>query len=371
MSKIKILISGGGTGGHIYPALTIVEAIRDLEPAAEFLYVGTREGLEKDIVPRENIPFETMDLLGFERKISLENLRRGYMAFKGLLKAKSIVENFKPNVAIGTGGYVCGPILFTASLMGVPSLIQEQNAVAGVTNKILAKVCAKIAIGSLAAKSSFPEGKTIYTGNPIRKSVTMGEKKAALKTFGFNENTPILLVTGGSRGAKSINTAMIDVIKEEAEKKRMQILLVTGKYSYDEILASLKNVAPDIEELPHIKIVPYLYNMPEALAMADLVVMRAGAIALAEIAAIGKPAVLIPYPYATGNHQEANARDFVEKQAAKMILDKDLNSQNLHNVIEEIIFNDELKQNMAENMKTLGKPKAARDIAELALSISK
>ena len=367
---MKVLVSGGGTGGHIYPALTIVEAIRDLDPAAEFLYVGTEQGLEKDIVPRENIPFVTMDLLGFERKISLENLKRGYMAFKGLLKARNIVDNFKPNVAIGTGGYVCGPILFAASLMGVPTIIQEQNAVAGITNKILSKVATKIALGSLAAKSSFPAEKSVYTGNPIRKSVTQGKKDATLKTFGFTEDKPILLVTGGSRGAKSINTAMIDVVKEEAAKNRMQILLVTGKYSHDEILTSIKNAVNNIEELPHIKIVPYLYNMPEALAMADLVVMRAGAIALAEIAAIGKPAILIPYPYATGNHQEANARDFVEKQAARMILDRDLSGENLHNYIEEIIFNDQLKKDMANNMKTLGKPEAANDIAKMALCIA-
>ena len=368
---MKILISGGGTGGHIYPALTIIEAIRDLEPAAEFLYVGTKQGLEKDIVPRENIPFETMDLLGFERKISLENLRRGYMAFKGLLKARNIVESFRPNVAIGTGGYVCGPILFTASLMGAPSLIQEQNAVAGVTNRILSKVVTKIALGNEAAKRFFPSDKSVYTGNPIRKSVTLGDKKAALKTFGFTENLPTLLVTGGSRGAKSINEAMVYIVKTEAEKKRMQILLVTGKYSYDEILNSIKEKVPNIESLPHIKIVPYLYNMPEALSMADIVVMRAGAIALAEIAAIGKPAILVPYPFATGNHQEANARAFVEKRAAKMILNKDLNAEILLKNIEEIIFDESLRAAMGENMKSLGKPQAATDIAKLALSIAK
>lgn len=371
MIGLKVLVSGGGTGGHIYPALTIIEAIKDLEPSAEFLYVGTEQGLEKDIVPHENIPFEKMDLLGFERKISFENIRRAYLAFNGLFKARRIIKDFRPNVAVGTGGYVCGPILFMASKMGFPSLVQEQNAVAGVTNKILSKVVTKIALGSEAAKKSFPAEKSVYTGNPIRKSVMCGDKQAALKNFGFTEELPILLVTGGSRGAKSINTAMIEIIKLEAEKKRMQILLVTGKYSHDEILESIKNLVPDIENITHIKVVPYLYNMPEALAMADVVVMRAGAIALAEIAAVGKPAILIPYPYATGNHQEANAKDFVEKQAAQMILDRDLTSPILYKNIKEIIFNDELKNNMAANMKTLGKPEAAIDIAKIALSIAK
>lgn len=368
---MKVLVSGGGTGGHIYPALTIIEAIKELEPSAEFLYVGTTKGLEKDIVPRENIPFVTMELLGFERKISIENIKRGFMAFKGLLKAKSIIKDFRPNVAIGTGGYVCGPVLFTASLMGVPSLIQEQNAVAGVTNKILSKVATKIALGSLAAKKSFPTEKSIYTGNPIRKSITQGEKQSALNKFGFTPKLPALLVTGGSRGAKSINAAMTDVIKSEAEKKRMQILLVTGKYSYNEIYETIKQSVPNIENLSHIRIVPYLYNMPEALAMADLVVMRAGAIALAEIAAVAKPAVLIPYPYATGNHQEANARDFVDKKAARMILNRDLSAEILQKNIEEIIFNEELKNNMSANMKLLGKPQAATDIAKIALEIAK
>lgn len=368
---MKILISGGGTGGHIYPALTIVEAIRELEPAAEFLYVGTNEGLEADIVPRENIPFEKMDLLGFERKISLENINRAVKAFKGILKAREIVKTFRPDVAIGTGGYVCGPILFAASLMGVPSVIQEQNAVAGVTNRILSKVVTKIALGNEAAKSFFPKEKSVYTGNPIRKSVTAGDKHTALKTFGFTENLPILLVTGGSRGAKSINEAMTGIVKTEAEKNRMQILLVTGKYTYDDILNDIKEKVPNIESLPNIKIVPYLYNMPEALAMADVVVMRAGAIALAEIAAVGKPAILVPYPYATGNHQEANARAFVEKNAAKMILNRDLNADILLKNIEEIIFNEDLRAAMGENMKSLGKPQAAMDIAKIAVDIAK
>ena len=158
---MKVLVSGGGTGGHIYPALTIVEAIREIKPNAEFLYVGTETGLEADIAPREGIPFEKMDLAGFERKISFENVTRAFKACKGLLKAKRIVEKFKPDVAIGTGGYVCGPVLFVASLMGTPSMIQEQNAVAGITNKILSKVVTKVALGTEAALSSFPKDKCV------------------------------------------------------------------------------------------------------------------------------------------------------------------------------------------------------------------
>lgn len=362
---MKILVSGGGTGGHIYPALTIIEAIRELEQNAEFLYVGTEHGLEADIVPRENIPFEKMDLYGFERKISFENIKRGIKAFEGLLQARSIIKKFRPDVAIGTGGYVCGPILFTASLMGVPSMIQEQNAVAGVTNKILSKVVTKVALGSETAKKYFPADKVVYTGNPTRKSVISGDKQKILKEFGFSEDLPILLVTGGSRGAKSINKAMENIVKSEAEKNRMQVLLVTGTLSYEEIKNSV-NVESD-----NIKIVPYLYNMPDALSMADLVVMRAGAIALAEIAVVGKPAILIPYPYATGNHQEANAKVFVEKNATKMILDKDLNSEILLKNIEEIIFDKDLMKTMSNNMKTLGKPEAATEIAKIALNIAK
>lgn len=370
---MKVLISGGGTGGHIYPALTIIEAIRDLAPATEFLYVGGEHGLETDIVPKENIPFEKMDIAGFERRISFENVKRGIKALKALIQARTIIKNFRPDIAVGTGGYVCGPILFTAALMGVPSLIQEQNAVAGVTNKILSKVVTKIALGSETAKKYFPEGKSIYTGNPIRKSVTAGDRTAAIKKFGFTEELPILLVTGGSRGARSINRAMTDIVKAEAAKKRMQILLVTGNLCYDEVTTSIKKDIEDIENYSEgrIKIAPYLYDMPEALAAADAVVMRAGAIALAEIAAVGKPAILIPYPYATGNHQEANAKSYVEKSAAKMILDKNLNSEILLKNIEEIILNDELRRTMEQNMKTMGKPKAATEIAQIVLNMAK
>ncbi|MBR3722029.1 MAG: undecaprenyldiphospho-muramoylpentapeptide beta-N-acetylglucosaminyltransferase [Selenomonadaceae bacterium] len=367
---MKVLVSGGGTGGHIYPALTIVEAIREIEPNAEFLYVGTETGLEADIAPREGIPFEKMDLAGFERKISFENVTRAFKACKGLLKAKRIVDEFKPSVAVGTGGYVCGPVLFVASLMGTPSMIQEQNAVAGITNKILSKVVTKVALGTEAALSSFPKDKCVYTGNPIRRSVMEGDKTKALKEFGFKEDLPILLITGGSRGARSINNAVLELIKKQAADKQVQILHVTGTLGYESVLESVKDAGVDLEKSPNIKVVSYLYNMPMALSMADLLIMQAGAIALAEVAAVEKPAVLVPYPYATGNHQEANARAFVEKGAARMILDRDLTGEILIKEVEEIIFDADKRKSMAAAMRGLGKPEAAAMIAKIAVEIA-
>ena len=321
---MKIIVSGGGTGGHIYPALTLINAIKNKRPDAEFLYVGTEKGLEADIVPKAGINFTALDLAGgLERRFTLENISRAANAIWSIKHASDIIKNFKPNVVVGTGGYVCGPILLAASLMKVPTLIQEQNAVAGVTNKILSKFVDKIAVGTQDALKNFPADKTTYTGNPIRKDILSAKKEDGLKEFNFTADKPIVLISGGSRGARSINNAMIDVLKSAAEKNSAQFLHVTGKGEFDSVTGKLSEVL----DAPNIKVVPYLYNMPRAMAMADLAIFRAGATGLAELTARGIPAILIPYPYAAENHQEFNARALVEAGAARMILNKDLTAE--------------------------------------------
>ena len=362
---MKIIVSGGGTGGHIYPALTLINAIKAKRPDAEFLYVGTEKGLEADIVPKAGINFTALNLEGgLERRFTLSNIFRAANAIWSIKTAGDIVKDFKPNAVVGTGGYVCGPILLAASLMKVPTLIQEQNAVAGVTNKILSKFVNRIAVGTQDALKNFPADKTIYTGNPIRKEVLEGKKEDGLREYNFTPDKPIVLISGGSRGARSINDAMIDVLKAEAKKNSAQFLHVTGKGEFNSITKRLADL-----DAPNIRIVPYLYNMPRAMAMADLAIFRAGATGLAELTARGIPAILIPYPFAAENHQEFNARALVEAGAARMILNKDLTAELLQKNLDELLASPEKLKSMAAASLSLGKPHAADEIADIILKL--
>ena len=363
---VKIIVSGGGTGGHIYPALTLINSIKAKRPDAEFLYVGTEKGLEADIVPKAGINFTALNLEGgLERHFTLENISRAANAIWSIKTAADIVKSFKPNVVVGTGGYVCGPILLAASLMKVPTLIQEQNAVAGVTNKILSKFVDKIAVGTQDALKNFPANKSTYTGNPIRAEVLAAKKEDGLREFNFTADKPIVLISGGSRGARSINDAMIDVLKVAAQKNTAQFLHVTGKGEFDSVTKKLADV-----DAPNIRIVPYLYNMPRAMAMADLAIFRAGATGLAELTARGVPAILIPYPYAAENHQEFNARALVDAGAARMILNKDLNAELLQKNLDELLFSPQTLKQMAKASLSLGKPNAADEIADMILNLT-
>ena len=367
---MKIIFSGGGTGGHIYPALTLIDTIKKKLPDAEVLYVGTKLGLESDIVPKTGINFVALDLEGgFERHFTLENFKRAANALLSVKKAKKIVEDFKPDVAVGTGGYVCGPILLAASLMKVPTLIQEQNAVAGITNKILSKFAKKIAVGSELALKNFPAEKTIYTGNPIRAEVLQAKKIDGLQEYNFSADIPVVLISGGSRGARSINQAMTEILIH-AEKFNAQFLHVTGKGEFDSVTQKLKDANFNFDN-PKIKVVPYLYNMPQAMAMTDLAIFRAGATGLAELTARGIPAILIPYPFAAANHQEFNAKALVKVGAAKMILNKDLTAEILSAQLEELLNNPAELKKMSAASLSLGKPQAADEIADLILNLAK
>lgn len=369
---MKIIMSGGGTGGHIYPALTLLRTVQEKIPETQVLYVGTERGLESDIIPKENIPFRALELEGgFERHFTLENLKRAANAILSIKKATAIVKEFEPNVVVGTGGYVCGPILLAASLEKIPTLIQEQNVVAGITNKILSKFVTKIAVGSKQALKKFPIEKTTYTGNPIRRSVLEGTRAEGLAAYNFSDAKPVVLISGGSRGARSINRAMIEVLVHASTDDSIQYLHVTGRGEYDDVISRLKEAGVDLASLDHIRVEPYLYDMPRAMAMADLAVFRAGATGLAELTARGVPAILIPYPYAAENHQEFNARELVDAGAARMILNKDLTSDDLERLIKELLSDRERLSSMAEASRSLGRPQAAETIADMIIDLSK
>ena len=255
---MKIIVSGGGTGGHIYPAVTIIRTIQEKHPDARFLYVGTQKGLEADIIPKENLPFATVDIQGFERHLTPANILRAGKALVGVAKAARIVRSFRPDVVVGTGGYVCGPVLMAASLMRIPTLIQEQNVVPGITNKILSGFVSQIAAGTEEARRHFPADKVVFTGNPIRSEVMTARREDGARSYGFDPSKKTVLISGGSRGARSINRAMIDVLVQAADHPEVQYLHVTGRLEYDDVMNRLKQAGLDLEQTPHIKVRPYL-----------------------------------------------------------------------------------------------------------------
>lgn len=366
---MKVILSGGGTGGHIYPALTIADEIRTLRPDTEILFVGTQHGMEKDIVPRAGYHIEFIDIAGFKRSLSLDTVKSVCKLFTGFFGALKLLRNFKPDLVIGTGGYVCGPVVLLAALQGIPTCVQEQNALPGVTNKILSHFVQKIFLGyNEGAKYFTGDASKVYTGNPIRKDVVLASRDAARKEFNLDPLKKTILIAGGSLGAASMNKAVLQMEKAFSGRPDVQILHSTGKGNFDAYMEQVNELGGFKD---NITIKPYFYDMPLALAAADLAVFRAGAIGLAELTARGVASVLIPYPYATANHQEFNARALEAVGAAKVILDKDLNGEILQETIEKLLINKKELQQMQKAARAAGKPAAAQEIAKQALALVK
>ncbi len=366
---MKVILSGGGTGGHIYPALTLADQIKKLQPDADIIFVGTEQGLEKDIIPRYGYPLKFIDVAGFKRSLSLDTLRSAVKLIKGLSEANEIIGREQPDLVIGTGGYVCGPICFLAALHGIPTCIQEQNAMPGVTNKILSKRVNKVYLGYKEAEKYFaPKEKLVFTGNPIRSEILEHTREEGLAELGLDPKKKTILVSGGSRGARSINNAMLDAEIALSGRGDVQVLHATGDVNYE---AYMKKVAERGGVESNIIIKPYLHNMPMALAAADLAVFRAGAIGLAELMAKGIPSILVPYPYATANHQEYNARAVEAAGAAKVIIDKELTGERILEAIEHLLLHQDELDNMRKAAKALGRPQAAESIAKQALALVK
>lgn len=362
---MRFIVSGGGTGGHIYPALAIARGLLDRYPGAEILYVGTRSGMEAEIVPREGLPFQGIASAGLKRKLSLKNLGVVWQAGHGLLQASGIIRRFRPGAVIGTGGYVCGPVVLAAALKGIPTLIHEQNALPGVTNRILARFASRVAVTFADSVSYFPHReKTVLTGLPVRPEILQADREAGLKKLNFEADRFLLLSFGGSRGARSINQAMLPVLKKYAGDPRLNILHVTGKSGYEDFLEACSRESMDLAKIGNVTVSSYLYNIQDALAAADLVISRAGAATLAELTALGLPSILTPYPYAAENHQEYNARALGKEGAAQVVLDRHLNGEALCLKIEELLNKPDLLAQMAEASKRMGKKKALQDIID-------
>ncbi|MTI70756.1 MAG: undecaprenyldiphospho-muramoylpentapeptide beta-N-acetylglucosaminyltransferase [Firmicutes bacterium] len=352
---MKFLITGGGTGGHITPALAIAREIKNNIKDADILYVGTEKGLESELVPREGFKFESIRVKGFRRKISLDTLKSLKELLLGLNDARKIVKKFKPDIVIGTGGYVCGPVVLVASLKNIPTMIHEQNALPGVTNRILSKFVDKIAASFEDSKKYFKDkNKVVVTGNPIREEFIKINKDNAYKKTSKDKKEDFILVLGGSGGQKSLNNAMLDVIDRNLYNSNMKILHVTGKKHYNDFINKLKEKG--ISKLnDNIEVVPYFYEMASGLKNADIVITSAGAITLAEVTAVGVPTILVPKSYTAENHQEHNARALEKKGASKVILEKDLNGKTLDNNIKELLKNKSKLKEMSKASNKLAR----------------
>ena len=359
-SIMKIVLSGGGTGGHIYPALAMAREIKKLNPEASFLYIGTEKGLEKDLVSREGLDFKTIEITGFKRSLSLENVKTIWRFLKGVSNSKRILKEFKPDVVIGTGGYVCGPVVYAASKMKIPTIIHEQNSVPGLTNKFLSRYVNKVAISFEEASQYFPKEKVVLTGNPRGTEVVSHIGSNAIQQLGVKKGIPSVLIFGGSRGARAINEAVLKNI-EVLKDKPYQIIYITGDVHYQSVKEELDLVGtPD-----NVIVKPFIHNMPEILPSVDLVVSRAGATTLAELTALGVASILIPSPYVTNNHQEKNALALVKNGAASMIKESELNGTSLIKAIDEIMLDSSKVDKMKKAAKQMGIPDSANRLLKL------
>ncbi len=362
---MKAILTGGGTGGHIYPALAV--GIKLVKEGWDVLYIGSENGLEKRIVPGKGLKMKSVEVAPLPRSISPALIKSVFKSGKGFIQAGAIIKEFAPDVVLGTGGFVAGPVVLAASLRSYPTVIHEQNVYPGITNRLLAYSVDKIALNFTAARRHFPSrvnNKFVTTGNPVREVILTAKRNEGIKKLNLSKNKKTLLVTGGSQGAESINKAMNTVCKFYKNSNELQIIYITGERNYDNVI---KNIATD--NATNIKLIPYLHNMEWAYAAADLVVYRAGATGLAEITARGIPAILIPYPHATGNHQEYNARNLEEKGAAEVILDKKLNGEILIKKIERLIHDESRLAVMKKNSKKMGKPEARDNLITVMKSL--
>ncbi|MFA7358549.1 MAG: undecaprenyldiphospho-muramoylpentapeptide beta-N-acetylglucosaminyltransferase [Bacteroidales bacterium] len=360
------MISGGGTGGHIFPAISIANALKQKCSRAEILFVGAENRMEMERVPAAGYPIVGLPVSGFDRQHLLRNIRTLFLLIKSMSKARKILRDFKPDVAVGVGGYASGPLLRAATAKKIPCLIQEQNSYAGVTNKLLAAGAARICVAYEGMERFFPKEKIILTGNPVRQDLlhSINQKEAALKHFGLKPDRPVLLVLGGSLGARSINQAVQQQLKL-IEKSGVQLIWQTGKYYYKDILAAnaeLNNKA--------IQITDFISRMDYAYALADLIVSRAGAGSISEFALLAKAVMLVPSPNVAEDHQTQNAQALVSKGAAVMIRDAEARDKLIPEAL-ALLEQPERIESLKSAILEMALPHAAEHIADEIIKLAK
>lgn len=365
MSSHRVLIAAGGTGGHVYPAIAIADAIREIDNGVEILFVGTKDHMEWDAVPKAGYDIKSIWISGFHRRFTLRNLLFPVKLMSSLVQSLSIVSNFKPQVVVACGGYVSGPVGWIAARKQVPLILQEQNSFPGVTTRLLAKDAAKIFTAFKDADHHLPEGKTEISGNPTRKTLRKTDRKQAYREFDFTEEKQTLLVLGGSGGAKTINDAMAAHIEKLHDQFELQIIWQCGSRYYDELHMTLQT-----DQYSNLRLADFLYNMPEAYAIADLVVSRAGALSCSELALTGKPSILIPSPNVAGDHQTKNASSMVDEGAAELLKDGEA-KEKLSPMVKRLIFDQQKLREMQKAALKLARPDASKMIAKEIIEIAK
>ncbi len=355
----RAIISGGGTGGHIFPALAIANEIGKRNPEAEILFVGALGRMEMEKVPAAGYKIIGLPVMGFPRKPGIKTFTFFIQLMKSASKARKIVKDFNPQIAIGVGGYASGPLLRAAATKGVPTLIQEQNSYAGITNKLLSKKVNSICVAYDKMERFFPAGKIVQTGNPVRENLlhSNANRKEGLEFFGVKEAKKIILIVGGSLGARSINNAVLNSLGEIASSG-VQVIWQTGAIYYERIQNEIKGRKPD-----NLQIYQFISRMDLAYAIAGVVISRAGAGTISELCLVGKPSVLVPSPNVAEDHQTKNAMALVEKDAAIMLRDNEIDGKLIQEAVQ--LINDEEKcKKLSVKIKTLAKPDATKDIVD-------
>ena len=354
----RILIGGGGTGGHVFPAIAIADALKEIDASIEFLFVGALGKMEMEKVPEAGYPIRGLPVAGFQRRLSAKNLTFFYKLANSMMESRKIISEFRPDVAVGVGGYASGPILRAAARKRIPILIQEQNSYAGVTNRLLARSASAICVAYEGMERYFPEEKIILTGNPVRKNLLgpgIGSAEA-LKEFGLVNGRQVCLVVGGSLGAGTINLSMMEGLTS-LDRDDIQVLWQCGpNYRSEAEKAVIKS------GVEHVRVLPFISRMERAYQVADIIVSRAGAITISELCLVGKPAILVPSPNVAEDHQTQNARALADREAALLVPDREARATLVSTML-ELIYNRDKKIKLAENITKLGRAGASGRIA--------
>lgn len=362
----RIIISGGGTGGHIYPALAIAHALKEQLVSVEILFVGAKGKMEMEKVPEAGFPIEGLWISGLQRKLTLDNLSFPLKVMASIWKSLGILKRFKPDAVVGVGGYASGPLLYAATIKRIPSVIQEQNSHAGLTNKWLAKRVQKICVAYEGMQRFFPQDKLLLTGNPVRTDIMQlqGKRAKALAFFGLSEQHKTILLIGGSLGARTLNESMSSGLSQLVNSG-VQVIWQTGKFYFDEMKSQSAN-----HDTTGIVILPFVKEMDLAYAAADVVISRAGALSISELCLAGKPVVFVPSPNVAEDHQTQNAKALVARNAALMVADRDAGTALIPTVL-ELLGNTSRQQELISNIVSMGKPNAAKEIANEIIKLIK
>ena len=356
---MKVIIAAAGTGGHINPGIAIANKIKEENKDAKIIFIGTTRGIENDLVPRAGYELKTIEAYGFSKKLTLSSIKKNIKTIQSIKKAREIIEEFKPDIVIGTGGYICVPVIIAANKKKIPTVLHESNAFPGLAVKTLSKKTSTILVGFKEAKDNLPKAKNVViTGTPtkIKKlQLNKNEKIELKKKLELNTNLPLVLVFGGSQGAKRINDALIKIVEKQMNKD-YQIMWAPGPKNYDVVKEELEEKKISINNIKNIKVVPYIYNMEEIMNVSDLLVCRSGAITITETAKLAKPAIFVPLPNVSNNHQEKNAKVLEKVGAAYIILDQELTEDNLNNTIDKIITKPEILEQMGNNAQKIDVP---------------